>query len=186
MVVINGYEVAPSESWTGWKNGIAVVQKNKQVYNYITKAKAQEIAENMYQSNDAIISRLCSSYAWDTTLKFVETQFPDYLKNSSQGNYKNTIFHYTDLNGNGQVKEEGNSILVPTGQTTAVKNIYDMGGNAWEWTTEICTAYGGDYPISERGGACDCSFSSSSAKRGYDFMKDVNEISGFRQTLYIK
>ena len=25
-----------------------------------------------------------------------------------------------------------------TGKTTSVCNIFDMGGNAWEWTTENC------------------------------------------------
>jgi hypothetical protein len=27
----------------------------------------------MYHNNDVVISQLCSSYAWDTVLKFIET-----------------------------------------------------------------------------------------------------------------
>ncbi len=57
--------------WTGYNNGKAIVQKDKQVWNYITRDKAKKVAEEMY-NNEVIISRLCSSYAWDTTLQFIE------------------------------------------------------------------------------------------------------------------
>lgn len=39
-----------STSWTGYSNGIPVVQKGKQIWNYITRDKAQEIAEGMYSN----------------------------------------------------------------------------------------------------------------------------------------
>ncbi len=102
--------------WTAYIDGTAVIQKGKDVWNRITRNKAIEIAENFYLDNDAIISKLCSSYAWDTTLKFIETKNSAYTTNSTVGNYSGA--------------------LKKTGQTIAVNNIYDIGGNVWEWTTE--------------------------------------------------
>ena len=72
---------------------------------------------------------LTSSYAWDTALKFLEqTGNTSYLTDSSQGNYYNTQY-------GGKTQEIG-SALIETGETTAVNNLYDMGGNVYEWTTE--------------------------------------------------
>ena len=51
--------------------------------------------------------------------------------------YINTTFTYYDLNGTQQTKALNVPTLVPTGQTEAVCNIYDMGGNCQERTTEI-------------------------------------------------
>lgn len=104
------------EKWTGYTGGIGVVQKSKEVWNWITRDKAKEIAENMYSSSDRIISRLCSSYAWDTTLKFLNIENIGYITNSIQGNYSGTIGK--------------------TGETIPINNLYDIGGNVWEWTTE--------------------------------------------------
>ena len=106
-------------SWTGYTGGTAVVQKEKQVWNYITRDKAREVAEGMYTTNGAVISRLCSSYAWDTTLRFIETKHEGYATNSEKGNYSGT--------------------LQLTGQSTPVNNIYDMGGNVYEITSEVST-----------------------------------------------
>ena len=79
--------------WTGYSNGKAVVQKDKQVWNYITRDKAKKVAEGMYANNNAVISRLCSSYAWDTTLKFIETKNAEYATNSEGDNYSGSLNH---------------------------------------------------------------------------------------------
>ena len=72
---------------------------------------------------------LPSSYAWDTALEFLRlTGNSSYLTNSSQGNYYNTRF--------GGKTQTNASTLIETGRTTAVKHLYDMGGNVYEWTTE--------------------------------------------------
>ena len=61
-----------------------------------------------------------------------------------------TTFSYTDITGASQTKASNSQVLVPTGQTTPVCNIYDMGGNVFEWTTE---SYSNTiYPYAERGG----------------------------------
>ena len=83
------------------------------------------------------ITKLVSSYAWDTAINFIKIKNEDYGINSQQGNYKDTTFQYIDIEENEQTKEKGSNVLVPTGQTTAVSNIYDMGGNVWERTTEF-------------------------------------------------
>ena len=46
----------------------------------------------------------------------------------------------TDESKPEKTKAENSSLLVATGQTTPVCNIYDMGGNVFEWTTESFSA----------------------------------------------
>ncbi len=118
-------------NWTGYSNGKAVVQKDKQVWNYITRDKAKEVVERMYSRHDTVTSRICSGYTWDTTVKFIELKNYEYITDSVGGNY---------ASGN----------LEKTGKTIAVNNIYDMGGNVWEWTTELCSGPNGTYFV--RGG----------------------------------
>ena len=65
-------------------------------------------------------SRLCSSYAWDTALKFIDGENGTYAVNSEGDNC-------------------GTNKLENTGYH-AEKNIYDMGGNISEWTTEKSTS----------------------------------------------
>jgi len=43
---------------------------------------------------------------------------------------------YIDLNGIQQTKKKDECVLLPTGQTTPVNNIFDMGGNCDEWVSE--------------------------------------------------
>ena len=62
---------------------------------------------------------LISSYAWDTTLEWIDSRVTNYSSNIEYGNYSGTIY--------------------PTGYTTKdnVNNICDLAGNVREWTTEI-------------------------------------------------
>ncbi len=150
--------------WTGYSNGKAVVQKDKQAWNYITRDKAKKVAEEMYANNDVVISRLCSSYAWDTALKFIETNHVGYATNSEGDNY--TSLQHTGMG------------------STPRNNIYDMGGNVWEWTTEVYSYQ--DRPCSRRGGSCSNTASDLPAGlRDYTSQPRVDDYSGFRLTLYV-
>ena len=120
-------------------------KSGKNPYNYITFADAKTKAEGLYtKTQNNVISRLCSGYAWDTALKFIETKYPNYgtsgKSDNYYGNYADVSFTYTAIDGTIKTKDvsnEGSGTLIPTGQTTAVNNIYDMGGNVVEITNEI-------------------------------------------------
>lgn len=62
---------------------------------------------------------LINSYAWDTTLAWIDTKVTNFSSSTSYGNYSETIY--------------------PTGYTSQdnVNNICDLSGNVREWTTEI-------------------------------------------------
>ena len=134
------------------------IKKGQAPYNHVTRTQAKSLAEGFktqqnYSQN--IKTKLVSSYAWDTTIEFIQKVNSDYGNSEEEGNYNKTTFLYTDLTGVSQTKESGSSVLVPTGQTTPVCNIYDMGGNLYEWTTESCsnllsyTFRGGSYHYSD-------------------------------------
>ena len=131
------------------------IKANQVPYNYITRTQAKSLAEGFktqQKYSETIKTKLVSSYAWDTTIAFLQKVNSDYGSSSEEGNYNDTTFSYTDIKGVSKTKASGSTVLIPTGQTTPVCNIYDMGGNVWEWTTESfsdtdrpCTTRGGDY-----------------------------------------
>lgn len=90
----------------------ARVKSSMPVYNYITYENAKAVAERTYIGK----SKLCNSYAWDTALKFIDGLEGTYSVNS-QGE-----------NCTGKIVETGYH---------QEKNIYDMGGNLFEYVTEI-------------------------------------------------
>lgn len=123
--------------WTGYRNGKLVIQKGQQIWNYITRDQAIIEAKKLYtKETNGITSKLCSSYAWDTALKFIEIKNPTYPTNSTGGNYSKDY-----EGGTGEIQKTGYH---------QVNNIYDMGGNAWNWTTETYTT--GSYQYIFRGG----------------------------------
>ena len=74
-------------------------------------------------------------------------------------------------------------MIVPTGQTTPVCNIYDMGGNVWERTTEsYSNTY---YPYARRGGGYNSSFANIPAGFRDDGSDDADDGDGFRLTLFM-
>ncbi len=157
-------------------------------YNYVTITKAKSLAEGFStkQGYTSVKSKLVSSYAWDTAIAFIQKNNSDYGSSSEEGNYRNTTFTYTgiaDTEKNKQTKANGTSTLIPTGQTTAVNNIYDMGGNALEWTTESCSYT--SYPYTYRGGSyADHSANLSAGSRDWN-SGVASAIFGFRCTLYL-
>ena len=114
------------------------IKKGQAPYNYVTPEEAISLAEGFAKQqkySENIKTKLVSSYAWDTTISFIQKTVNDYASNSPQGNYLNTRFEYIDITGESK-STWGIGILIPTGLTTSVCNIYDMGGNVVEWTTE--------------------------------------------------
>ena len=156
-------------------------------YNYVTRTQAISLAESFRDKQGyKAKTKLVSSYAWDTTIAFIEKTVNNYGSSSSQGNYYNTSVNYKDITDESKpekTKAENSSLLVATGQTTPVCNIYDMGGNVYEWTTESYSVTNGPYAV--RGGLYSNSFANRPA--GYRFSSSDHAYAGngFRLTLFM-
>ena len=161
------------------------IKKGYAPYNRITRTNAKTRAEAMkteqgYQAT----TKLCSSYAWDTAIKFIENTVSNYGSSSPQGNYKDVDKNYTDITGTSQSVASGTSAnVIPTGQTTPVCNIYDMGGNVYEWTSESYS--NSSYPCTLRGGCFYYNYGSYPAGNR-DYCNDAaGDNVGFRVTLFL-
>ena len=160
------------------------IKANQAPYNYVTRTQAVSLAEGFATKQGyKAKTKLVSSYAWDTTISFLQKVNSDYGSSSEEGNYKNITFSYTDITGASQTKASGSEVLVPTGQTTPVCNIYDMGGNVWEWTTESYSNT--NSPSALRGGGCNHNFANSPAGIRSHSSGTANADLGFRLTLFM-
>ena len=187
---IGRYEAGDKESTeaktmrSGQTDATITIKKGQAPYNYITQVNAKTKAEGMDEAQQyaTATTKLVSSYAWDTAINFIQIKNSDYGTSSPEGNYKNTTFTYTDITEASQTKHQKSSTLVPTGQTTAVSNIYDMGGNLWEYTTE---SYSDEYNSYVCRGGCYLSnydLSPPGSRIRYD--GNAYSVYGFRVTLY--
>ena len=160
------------------------IKANQAPYNNVTRTEAISLAEGFSTKQGyKAKTKLVSSYAWDTTIAFLQKVNSDYGSSSEEGNYRNTTFSYTDITGASQTKSSSSSVLIPTGQTTPVCNIYDMGGNVFEWTTESYSNAYNPYAIS--GGSYYNVFASFPAgSRSIDSGR-ANDLIGFRLTLFM-
>ena len=160
------------------------IKANQAPYNNVTRTQAISLAEGFATKQGyKAKTKLVSSYAWDTTIAFLQKVNSDYGNSSEEGNYKDTTFPYTDITGASQTKASNSQVLVPTGQTTPVCNIYDMGGNVLEWTTESCSST--KYPYALRGGHCASGFANSPAGLRYASPDAAYNGLGFRLTLFM-
>ena len=160
------------------------IKANQAPYNYVTRTQAISLAEGFKkQQGYKAKTKLVSSYAWDTTIAFLQKVNSDYGNSSEEGNYRDTTFSYTDITGASQTKATSSRVLVPTGQTTPVCNIYDMGGNVWEWTTESYSDT--RYPYARRGGRYDSAFAGYPAGDRIVGSDGASDTLGFRLTLFM-
>ena len=161
------------------------IKKDQVPYNYITQANAKTKAEGMdtLQEYTTATTKLVSSYAWDTAISYIQIKNSNYGTNSPEGNYYNSdSFTYTDIAGYKQTKNNNSSTLIPTGQTTALSNIYDMGGNLYEYTAEI---YSNEYnPYVMRGGNYSLNYIDLPAGYRGNNVGHASSGDGFRVTLY--
>ena len=175
-----GYYIGRYE--VGRNSDTAVVKYNQTPYASITWSTAYGLAKKII-TNSEVNSYLCSSYAWDTAVNFIQN-------NSTAKNYATSIEGFNgnwnpqavkDPSGN-VIKPAGTSQQLNTGLTTQFCNIFDMGGNEAEFTTELNPAtsetvvlrggtYGNNYP----------------AGRRWDGISGYADIGlGFRATLFLK
>ena len=160
------------------------IKANQAPYNYVTRTQAVSLAEGFATKQGyKAKTKLVSSYAWDTTISFLQKVNSDYGSSSEEGNYKNITFSYTDITGASKTKARSSYVLVPTGQTTPVCNIYDMGGNVFEWTTESCSYTNTPYAL--RGGFYYNFFAINPAGSRNGSSDSAIDSIGFRLTLFM-
>lgn len=175
-----GYYIGRYE--VGKNSDTAVVKYNQTPYASITWSTAYGLAKKII-TNSEVNSYLCSSYAWDTAVNFIQN-------NSTAKNYATSIEGFNgnwnpqavkDPSGN-VIKPAGTSQQLNTGLTTQFCNIFDMGGNEAEFTTELNP--GTSETVVLRGGHYDYR---SPAGYRWDIISGFANISGgIRATLFLK
>lgn len=165
------------------KNGdTAVVKYNQTPYAEITWSTAYGLAKKII-TNSEVTSYLCSSYAWDTAVNFIQN-------NSTAKNYATSIEGFNgnwnpqavkDPSGN-VIKPAGTSQQLNTGLTTQFCNIFDMGGNEAEFTTELNP--GTSETVVVRGG--DYYYNVPAGYRWDNLSGNAYVFDGFRATLFLK
>ena len=147
-------------------------QKDKGVWTYIKRVDAITVASSMINTTDGVKSSLISGACWDTTL--------GWITNSSENSQNEPNLGYDiDSTGKGWYSDVSNNIRHTTGYYS-VNNIYDMGGNVAEWTTENC----GSSFLIIRGGDCNSTGSYGPAANRVNFNDNVYNDFGFRVVLY--
>ena len=179
---IGRYEAGIPEGDTSASNkkGIPVSKKDAIIWANINYTNSKASAESMI-SNEYVQTGLITGTAWDTTCHWIEGSLKSInelasLKDSRYyGNYKNSLAPANE--NSGTKREAGFS------ENWKTKNIYDLAGNVWEWTSEV---HSSDFII--RGGCFgnvgsdDCPVS----YRGSNDASCANDWMGFRLRLYIK
>ena len=173
-----GYYIGRYE--VGKDNKTAVIKAEQEPYVNIKWSKAYELAKGI-GGGEGATTYLCSSYSWDTAINFIQ--------NTTGKNYATSIIGFNGNWKSQEVKDSSGKVIKPvntaqrlnTGLTTALCNIYDMGGNVGEFTTELnpgtsetVVLRGGSYGDLPAGYRWD--YGSGYAVSGY----------GFRATLFLK
>lgn len=174
-----GYYIGRYE--VGKDNKTAVIKAEQEPYVNIKWSKAYELAKGI-GGGEGATTYLCSSYSWDTAINFIQ--------NTTGKNYATSIIGFNGNWKSQEVKDSSGKVIKPvntaqrlnTGLTTALCNIYDMGGNVGEFTTELNP--GTSETVVLRGGRYYSDF--PAGYRWDNFSGSAGSTSGFRATLFLK
>ena len=175
-----GYYIGRYE--VGDENGTAVIKADQTPMANIIWSTAYSKAKGIGGGPGAT-TYLCSSYAWDTAINFIQNNgFINYAKAREDSYNENWIDkNVKDSKGN-IIKAANKAERLPTGKTTPKCNIYDMGGNVAEFTTEVMPST--SEPVVLRGGSC---FSNNPAGlRADNGTSGAGSNFGLRATLFLK
>ena len=179
---IGRYEagIPEGDTTTSDKIGVPVSKKGAKVWTSINYTNAKASAESMV-SNEYVQTGLLTGKAWDATCYWIEDCLSNINVSASlrdsryYGNCKNSL---APANENSGIKQVAGS-----NENWKVKNIYDLAGNAWEWTSELYYIYSSIF----RGGSSYNDGSDASVSyRSYNGATYTNSNIGFRVRLYIK
>lgn len=174
-----GYYIGRYE--VGKDNKTAVIKAEQEPYVNIKWSKAYELAKGI-GGGEGATTYLCSSYSWDTAINFIQ--------NTTGKNYATSIIGFNGNWKSQEVKDSSGKVIKPvntaqrlnTGLTTALCNIYDMGGNVGEFTTELNP--GTSETVVLRGG-----YHNGDSPAGYRWDHSSGYAGsnyGFRATLFLK
>ena len=188
--------------------GKAQSKYNKIVWNRIDYNNAKIVSENVMSTN-YVQSGLITGTQWDTMLTFLSQvinvdadwiswgNYYDRFGYAINGYYRNK--HEDSVYTNGEYNKSTNGyLLLPTGKFGSViskgspKNIFDVAGNVWEWSTETVKTKGGSNTTVGnkvlRGGSYnrDGWDFIPSYRNGYDVATNNYPTVGFRFVLYVK
>lgn len=122
---------------------------------------------NVFGYSD-VKSSLINSYAWDSTLAWIDENNDNYSTSTKNGNYSNEIY----VCGNSE---------------DCINGIYDLSGNLREWTTELLKDYAENekFPVIKRVIRGGCVKTQNSAKKRTSFSEESkDDYWGFRLVLY--
>ena len=142
------------------------IKQDMYPYNYVKWGDSESsigttgavyLSNSLYNTNEyGATSMLCTGACWDSMLDFIKDSKHSVTDSTKWGNYKNsetfeitrgsyavydtsnyTLGSFNNV-GSKYSKMKDTSILLTTGATerNCSKNIYDVAGNCYEWTTE--------------------------------------------------
>ena len=173
-----GYYIARFEASKNTTTNKVESKYDKTVLVDITQPDAAKVAREMYgeiKENNKLVyaSDLVNSYAWDTAIIFIQTYSTGEDASSYASKNKSTSFANTGKNNDKYC------------------NIWDMSGNAIEWTTEYSTGSNNSffYPCVIRGGfysTLNHLAAAYTSCRGSDYTAGSDIYYGLRPLLYVK